>query len=54
MRGGGRLTALTQLRLARAEPPTVYVIEDVHWIDESSESMFAEFFKVIPQTRRWC
>jgi predicted ATPase len=26
------------------------VVEDVHWIDEVSESMLAEFFTVIPQT----
>ena len=35
--------------LAR-ESPAVYVVEDVHWIDEVSESMLAEFFTVIPQT----
>jgi hypothetical protein len=35
--------------LAR-QVPTVYVIEDAHWIDEVSESMLAEFFTVIPQT----
>ena len=27
------------------------MIEDVHWIDEVSESMFADFLTVIPQTR---
>ena len=26
------------------------MIEDVHWIDEVSESMFADFLTVIPQT----
>ena len=30
--------------------PAVYVIEDAHWIDESSESMLADFLTVIPQT----
>ena len=30
--------------------PAVYVDEDAHWIDEVSESMFADFFTVIPQT----
>ena len=45
-----RLTALVNAAsLARAEP-AVYVIEDVHWIDEASESMLAEFLPVIPQT----
>ena len=43
-----RLTALVNAAsLARAEP-AVYVIEDVHWIDEVSESMLAEFLAVIP------
>ena len=28
----------------------VYVIEDVHWIDEVSESMLADFLAVVPQT----
>ena len=27
----------------------MYVIEDAHWIDDPSESMLAEFLKVIPQ-----
>ncbi len=45
-----RLTALiNSLSLARADP-VVYVIEDVHWIDDVSESMFADFLTVIPQT----
>ena len=45
-----RLTALiNSLSLARTDP-VVYVIEDVHWIDEVSESMFADFLTVIPQT----
>ena len=35
--------------LAQTEP-AVYVLEDVHWIDEVSESMMAEFLVVIPQT----
>ena len=45
-----RLTALiNSVSLARTDP-VVYVIEDVHWIDEVSESMFADFLAVIPQT----
>ena len=36
--------------LARSTP-AVYVIEDVHWIDEVSESLVTEFLTVIPQTR---
>ena len=35
--------------LARTTP-TVYVIEDAHWIDDVSDSMLAEFSSVIPQT----
>ncbi len=30
--------------------PAVYVIEDAHWIDESSESMLADFLTVVPKT----
>jgi AAA ATPase domain len=45
-----RLTALVNAAsLARTEP-AVFVIEDVHWIDEVSESLLAEFLMVIPQT----
>jgi class 3 adenylate cyclase len=45
-----RLTALINAAsLARSEP-AVFVIEDVHWIDEVSESMIADFLSVIPQT----
>jgi class 3 adenylate cyclase len=44
-----RLTALINAWLAR-QAPAVYVVEDVHWIDEVSESMLAEFVTAIPQT----
>jgi class 3 adenylate cyclase len=45
-----RLTALVNAAsLARTEPGLI-VVEDVHWIDEVSESMLADFFAVIPQT----
>jgi class 3 adenylate cyclase len=44
-----RLTAMVN-GASLARPPTVYVIEDAHWIDEVSESMLAEFLTVIPQT----
>jgi class 3 adenylate cyclase len=37
-------------QLARTQP-AIFVIEDVHWIDEVSESMLADFVSVIPQTR---
>ncbi len=45
-----RLTALVNAASLARETPVVYVIEDVHWIDEVSESMLAEFVTVIPQT----
>ncbi|MFY9768402.1 MAG: adenylate/guanylate cyclase domain-containing protein, partial [Mycobacterium sp.] len=45
-----RLTALVNAAWLARQVPTVYVIEDAHWIDEVSESMLAEFFTVIPQT----
>jgi class 3 adenylate cyclase len=45
-----RLTALVNAAsLARTEPGLI-VVEDVHWIDEVSESMLADFLTVIPQT----
>ena len=45
-----RLTALINTaQLARTEPALV-VVEDVHWIDEVSESLIADFLAVIPQT----
>ncbi|MFZ3295378.1 ATP-binding protein [Mycobacterium sp.] len=45
-----RLTALVNTASLARQVPTIYVIEDAHWIDEVSESMLAEFFTVIPQT----
>ncbi|HVQ53275.1 MAG TPA: adenylate/guanylate cyclase domain-containing protein [Mycobacterium sp.] len=46
-----RLTALINAdQLARTNP-AVYVIEDVHWIDEVSESMLADFLAVVPQSQ---
>jgi hypothetical protein len=45
-----RLTVLVNAASLARQVPAVYVIEDVHWIDDVSESMLAEFFTVIPQT----
>jgi hypothetical protein len=45
-----RLAALVNAASLAREAPSVYVIEDAHWIDEVSESMLAEFLTVIPQT----
>ena len=45
-----RLTALINtVSTARAEP-TLYIIEDVHWIDAVSESMLADFLAVVART----
>jgi class 3 adenylate cyclase len=45
-----RLTALINTAsLARTEP-TLFIIEDAHWIDATSESMAAELLTVIPRT----
>ncbi|MDT5351643.1 MAG: hypothetical protein QOJ56_175 [Mycobacterium sp.] len=45
-----RLTALVNAAWLARQAPAVYVVEDVHWIDEVSESMVADFVAVIPQT----
>jgi class 3 adenylate cyclase len=45
-----RLTALVNATSLARQAPAVYVVEDVHWIDEVSESMVADFVAVIPQT----
>ena len=45
-----RLTALVNSATLASPTPALYVIEDAHWIDESSESMLADFLAVIPQT----
>jgi predicted ATPase len=46
-----RLTALVNTASLARRAPAVYVVEDVHWIDEASESMLANFLAVIPQAR---
>ena len=45
-----RLTALINAASLARQAPAVYVVEDVHWIDEVSESLLADFVAVIPQT----
>jgi class 3 adenylate cyclase len=45
-----RLSALVNAAMVARETPAVYVVEDAHWIDDVSESMLADFLKVIPQT----
>ena len=45
-----RLTAVVNAAAVSTRTPTVYVIEDAHWIDAASESMLADFMAVAPQT----
>lgn len=46
-----RLTRLVNTASLSRRTAAVYVIEDVHWIDEVSESMVADLLTVIPHTR---
>jgi class 3 adenylate cyclase len=45
-----RLTALVNAASLARTQPAVFVVEDVHWIDEVSDSMLADFVAVVPQT----
>ena len=45
-----RLTAMVNTVSLARQTPAAYVVEDVHWIDEVSESMIAGFLPVIPHT----
>ena len=45
-----RLTALVNAAALARKAPCVYLIEDVHWIDATSESMLADFLTVVHQT----
>ena len=45
-----RLTALVNAATLARKTPAVFVVEDLHWIDEVSESMVADFVAVVPQT----
>ncbi len=46
-----RLAALVNAAVLARTTPAIYVIEDAHWIDETSESVMADFLPVIPHTR---
>ena len=46
-----RLAALLKPAVFERKTPTLCVIEDVHWIDEASESMLAEFIAAARSTR---
>ena len=45
-----RLTALINTTAIARTEPTLFVIEDAHWIDAVSESMIADFLAVVPRT----
>ena len=45
-----RLTALVNAASLARKAPAVYVVEDLHWIDQVSESLVADFVAVVPQT----
>lgn len=45
-----RLTALVNTAQLARTHPAIFVVEDVHWIDEVSESMLADFLTVIAAT----
>jgi adenylate cyclase len=45
-----RLTALVDAVALARQTPGVFVVEDVHWIDEVSESMLVDFLAVTPRT----
>ena len=45
-----RLTATVSAVGLANKAPSIYVIEDAHWIDKTSESLLADFLTVVPQT----
>ena len=49
-----RLTALVNAAALARNAPRVYVIEDAHWIDPTSESLLADFMTVVHRLTRWC
>ena len=46
-----RLSALLNTAAVARATPTIYVLEDAHWIDEVSESMIAELGALVARTR---
>jgi adenylate cyclase len=50
-----RLTALISSVWRARTAPALYIIEDAHWIDEISESLFADLVTALPHTHLpWC
>ena len=49
-----RLAALIKTAALARNTPALYIIEDAHWIDETSESMLVDLIDlVIPRPGRW-
>jgi class 3 adenylate cyclase len=46
-----RLTALVNTAALARDAPTVYIIEDAHWIDDASESMLADLATAVARTQ---
>ena len=46
-----RLRRLVNSAALARTAPTLYVIEDAHWLDDVSESMLEDLFSVLPRTR---
>ena len=45
-----RITAMVKSTALNRATPTVYVLEDAHWVDAISEAMLAEFLNAVPRT----
>jgi class 3 adenylate cyclase len=45
-----RLSGLVKAAAIARSTPAIYIIEDVHWVDEASDAMLADLMTVIPQT----
>jgi len=48
-----RLAGLIGTPAMSPDQPTVYVVEDVHWIDAASEAMLADLLTNVSRPRRW-
>jgi adenylate cyclase len=45
-----RLSALINAATLARTQPALFIIDDIHWIDEVSESVLADFFTVVPRS----
>ncbi len=45
-----RLTALVNAATLARSIPAIYVVEDAHWVDLTSEALLADFLAVVPRT----